>query len=64
MCIYAYIYTHIFMYVYNYILLSIKILSYLTIWIIMKSIILSKISQEERGRQILHDVIYGWNLKK
>ena len=30
----------------------------------MKDIILNKISQAERERQILHDVIYGWNLKK
>ena len=62
-----YIYIHTYIYVYNYILLSlkkVKILSYLTIWIILKGIILSKISQAGRERQILHDVIYGWNLKK
>ena len=53
--IYTHTYTHIFIYVYNCILLSLKkvrILSYLTIWITTKGIMLSKIKQAERERHL------------
>ena len=39
-----------------------EILSFLTIWINLEGVMLSEISQTER--QILHGIIYMWNLKK
>lgn len=40
-----------------------EILLFLTTWMKLKYVMVSKISQKEK-RQILHNITYMWNLKK